>query len=143
MRASVAALALWCLSAVGAFAQHSATGTVRPLAAVPFMTDADVACLRSALETGNPRAGPSTWILKAPLGCVVPWHSHTAQEQLIVVSGEVAAEMDGHPSTLLGPGGFAMMEGNTAHQFTCRGRDGCVMFVTFDGAYDIRWGRRP
>jgi len=112
---------------------------VKPFAAVRFAPDPDVACLLSALETGNPASGASTWILKAPVGCLVPWHSHTAQEQLIVVAGEVVAEMSGHPPTLLGPGGFAMMAGHMAHQFTCQGRDGCVMFVTFDRAYDIKW----
>ncbi|HEX9556955.1 MAG TPA: hypothetical protein VF991_10695 [Reyranella sp.] len=122
-----------------ALAQSSMTGAVKPFASVPFAPDPDVACLGSALETGNPLTGPSTVILKASAGCVVPWHSHTAQEQLIVVAGEVMAEMTGHPPTLLGPGGFAMMAGRMAHQFTCQGRDGCVMFVTFDRAYDITW----
>ena len=124
-----------------ALAQGAMTGTVKPFASVPFAPDPDVACLGSALETGNPLTGPSTVILKASAGCVVPWHSHTAQEQLIVVAGEVMAEMTGHPPTLLGPGGFAMMAGRMAHQFTCQGRDGCVMFVTFDRAYDITWGK--
>ena len=74
----------------------------------------------------------------------MPWHWHTAQEQLIVVAGEVMAEMIDHPPTLLGPGGFAAMGGHMAHQFTCQGRDACVVFVIFDRAYDIRWGKgRP
>jgi quercetin dioxygenase-like cupin family protein len=134
-----AASALWLLAVGVAAAQH----TIVPYADAPFAQDADVACLASALETGNPSSGPSTFILKAPPGCVVPWHWHTAQEQLMVVSGDVMAEMTGRAPTPLGPGGFAVMAGNMAHQFTCQGRDSCVMFVTFDGAYDIKWGRRP
>jgi hypothetical protein len=134
-----AASALWLLAAGVAAAQH----TIVPYAAAPFAQDVDVACLASALETGNPSAGPATFILRAPPGCVVPWHWHTAQEQLMVVSGNVMAEMTGQAPTLLGAGGFAVMAGNMAHQFTCQGRDSCVMFVTFDGAYDIKWGRRP
>ncbi len=35
------------------------------------------------------------------------------------------------------------MPGRMAHQFTCQGPQACVMFVTFDGAYDIKWGRVP
>jgi hypothetical protein len=80
-------------------------------------SDPAVACLASALETGTPSSGPSTWILKAPPGCIVPWHSHSAE------------------------GGFAMMPGRVAHQFTCRGANSCLMFITFDGAYDIKWGK--
>ncbi|HVD75496.1 MAG TPA: cupin domain-containing protein, partial [Xanthobacteraceae bacterium] len=90
---------------------------------------------------GDPAKGASTWILKAPAGCVVPWHSHTAGEQLIVIRGAVLAEMTDHPATRLGPGGFAAMGGRMPHQFTCAGKAACIMMVTFDGPYDIRWGK--
>jgi Cupin domain len=130
------------LSMGSVVAQQSMPGTISPLPSVPFAQDVDVACLQAALETGDWRSGPSTWILKAPTGCVVPWHWHTAQqEQLMVVTGQVTAEMTGHPATLLGPGGFAMMPGRMAHQFTCQGLQACVIFVTFDRAYDIKWGK--
>jgi quercetin dioxygenase-like cupin family protein len=122
-------------------AEGSATGTVRPLGSVQFSPDTDVKCLSSAIETGDPKAGHSTWVLKAPPGCVVPWHSHTAEEQLIIISGTVLAEMTDHPSTRLGPGGFAMMGSRMPHQFSCQGRSACLMFVTFDGPYDISWGK--
>lgn len=49
--------------------------------------------------------------------------------------------MTGHPLTRLGPGGFAVMGSHMPHQFTCKGNSPCVMFVTFDGAYDIKWGK--
>src|ERR1700676_4935612 len=83
----LAAATLCWLTVGGALAEGAMTGAVRPFGSVQFATDPDVACLESALETGNPLTGPSTWILKAPPGCVVPWHSHTAEEQLIVVRG--------------------------------------------------------
>jgi len=134
---------LWLsLLAGNVAAQEPMTGTANPFASLRLAQDADVACLQSALETGNSQAGPSTWILKAPAGCVVPWHWHTAQEQLLVVAGDLMAEMTDHPPTLLQAGGFAMMPGRMAHQFTCRGAQACVMFVTFDGAYDIKWGKK-
>lgn len=143
-RVLVVAVAFCCLTASSVLAQHHGAGTLRPYAAVPFMSDGDVPCLASALQTGNPQVGPSTWILKVPSGCVVPWHSHTAQEQLIVVAGDVTAEMTGHGAARLGPGGFAMMEGGMAHQFTCRSGEACVLFAIFDRAYDIKWGKgRP
>jgi hypothetical protein len=141
LRPLLAAAAIGCFAAGLVLAQGKIEGAIRPLAAVPFAPDPDVACLASAIETGDAARGPSTWILKAPAGCVVPWHSHTAREQLIVVTGQVMAEMSAHPSMLLEAGGFAMMGGGMAHQFTCQGRDACVMFVTFDGPYDIKWGK--
>lgn len=69
------------------------------------------------------------------------WHSHTAQEQLIIVGGRVVAEMLDHAPAQLGPGGFAMMGSHMPHQFTCRNKSGCLMFITFDRAYDIKWGK--
>ena len=134
-------MACFSLAAGGVAAQEPGKGVVHPLPSLPLAQDADVPCLQSALETGNPQTGPSTSILKAPAGCVVPWHWHTAQEQLMVVAGEVIAEMTGHPPTLLEPGGFATMPGRMGHQFTCQGPQACVMFVAFNGVYDIQWGR--
>jgi quercetin dioxygenase-like cupin family protein len=122
-------------------AQDKPMGAMTPLASVKFSRDNDVKCLRSALETGDPTKGPATFILKAPPGCVVPWHSHTAEEQLIIISGAVLAEMTDHPATRLEAGGFAVMGGRMAHQFTCQGKSPCIMFVAFDGAYDIFWGK--
>lgn len=122
-------------------AERSATGIVKPLQSVQFLQDNDVKCLSSAVEAGDPTAGHSTWILKAPSGCVVPWHSHTAEEQLIVISGAVLAEMIDHPPTRLGPGGFAMMASDMPHQFSCQGKSTCLMVVAFDRPYDIRWGK--
>jgi hypothetical protein len=135
------AAALGALAGTGALAEGSMRGTMKSLESVRFAPDKDVPCLLSALETGDPATGPSTWILKAPAGCVVPWHSHTAEEQLIAIRGAILAEMTGHPPMRLGPGGFAAMGSHMAHQFSCLGRTTCIMFVTFDRAYDIRWGK--
>jgi quercetin dioxygenase-like cupin family protein len=124
-----------CLFAAASWTQ----GIVRPFSEVKFDPDDDVKCLQSTVESGDPAKGPSTIILKAPAGCLVPWHYHTAEEQLIVVRGNVRTEMDGMAAKELGPGGFAMMPGKAKHQFSCAGQAGCVMFVTFNRAYDIFW----
>ena len=87
------------------------TGDVKPLASIQFAPDEDVACLSSAVETGDPATGASTILLKATPGCVVPWHYHTAVEQLLVISGAVLTEMSGHPPGQLLAGGFAVAGG--------------------------------
>ena len=117
-------------------------GEVKPLNAVQFAPDDDVKCLQSALETGDSTKGPSTFILKAPPGCVVRWHFHSAQEQAIVVRGKVKMEMDAHAPVTLEAGGFAMMPGRMAHQFSCVGRTPCLITVVFDRPYDIVWVTR-
>jgi hypothetical protein len=135
------AAVLGVLTSTAAVAEAVMSGTMKPLGSVRFAPDNDVRGLLSALETGDPATGPSTWILKAPAGCVVPWHSHTAGEQLMVIRGAVLAEMTDHPATRLGPGGFAAMGGRMPHQFTCARKATCIMMITFDGPYDIRWGK--
>ena len=122
-------------------AQTKTLAVARPLAEITFEQDGDVKCLSSAVEAGNPATGPSTIILKAPPKCLVPWHFHTAEEQLIVVQGSVRTEMTGMSTRLLGPGGFAFMPSKAIHRFSCQSKTGCVMFVTFDRVYDIFWAK--
>jgi quercetin dioxygenase-like cupin family protein len=62
------------------------------------------------------------------------------EEQLLVISGTLVTDMADHRPTRLGPGGFAVMGSHMPHQFTCEGNAECLMFVAFDGTYDIFWG---
>jgi len=115
------------------------TGIVRQLADVKFPPGEGPDCLQFFLENGNLKTGPSTAIMKATPKCVVRPHYHTAEEQLIIVKGYVSTGMEGMKDTVLGPGGFAMMPSKAPHWFTCTAKEECLMFVTFDRAYDIVW----
>jgi len=122
-------------------AQAPLPGVVRPVSEVKFLPDDDVKCLQFQLETGDLETGPSTGIMKASPGCVVPPHYHTAVEQLMIVRGEVSTGMEGRPDVNLGPGGFAMMPSKHVHWFTCVAKQDCLMFVIFDRPYDIVWAK--
>jgi quercetin dioxygenase-like cupin family protein len=136
------ALLAMLLAAVAASPGQTAHhGVVTPLASVKLTSDGQPACLKSALENGDPNTGPSTFLLEAAPGCVVPAHAHTAEEQLIIVRGDVLTGMDGMSEQTLGPGGFAMMPGKAMHWFTCQSKSSCLMFVTFDSKYDITWAK--
>ncbi|MDP9065474.1 MAG: hypothetical protein M3O06_06400, partial [Pseudomonadota bacterium] len=82
---------------------------ILPLSQAAFVQDADVKCLKSALMNGNPDAGPSTFLLKAPAGCRVAFHYHTAEEQLIVIRGKVWTAMKDMQGATLTDGGIAIM----------------------------------
>jgi len=112
---------------------------VTPLKEARFVQDEDVKCLQGALENGNPETGPSTFLLKAPAGCRVAAHYHTAEEQLIVISGNIATGMQGMRNVTLTAGGVAVMPGKAVHWFSCAGKEPCLMVVTFDQKYDIVW----
>jgi anti-sigma factor ChrR (cupin superfamily) len=139
-----ALLSIWtqCSAAADvAAASASMPGVVKPLESQQFTPDDDVKCLSDALEAGDPSKGPSTFLLKAPPGCLVRWHYHTATEQVTVIRGSLEMEMTDHGPAILGAGGFAAMPGKMAHQFVCRGRRACLLLVTFDAPYDIFWGK--
>jgi quercetin dioxygenase-like cupin family protein len=120
-------------------AQAPKSGIVRPLSGVKFPAGEGPDCLQFFLENGDPNTGPTTAIMKAAPKCVVPAHYHSAEEQLIIVKGNVSTGMEGMQDTVLGPGGFAMMPSKAPHWFTCTANEECLMFVTFDRAYDIVW----
>lgn len=122
-------------------AQAPHQGVVTPLASAKLESDGQPACLKGALENGDPDTGPSTFLLEAAPGCEVPAHYHTAEEQLMVVRGDVSTGMDGMSDQTLGPGGFAMMRGKAMHWFSCQSKGACLMFVTFNAKYDIVWAK--
>ena len=122
-------------------AQVPHTGIVTPLSSAKLASDGQPTCLKSALENGDPDKGPSTFLLEATPGCVVPPHSHTAEEQMLVVRGNVLTGMEGTSDKILSPAGFAMMPGKVMHWFTCKSSSPCLMFVTFDRKYDITWAK--
>jgi quercetin dioxygenase-like cupin family protein len=130
-------------AAMRAQEHHSPHGMVTPLASANLVFDGEPACLKVARENGDPDNGASSFLLEAPSGCVVPAHYHTAEEQLMVVQGRVLTGMDGVAEATLGPGGFAMMPSKAMHWFTCKSKDTCLMFVTFDRKYDIVWAKPP
>jgi quercetin dioxygenase-like cupin family protein len=116
-------------------------GVVTPLASAKLESDGQPGCLKGMLENGDPNTGPSTFLLEAAPGCEVPAHYHTAEEQLMVIRGDVLTGMDGMSDQTLGAGGFAMMPGKAMHWFSCQSKSACLMFVTFDGKYDIVWAK--
>src|ERR1700674_5500280 len=129
MLVGLAALAI-LLGAVGATlyarghgggqGQSAHSGIVTPLASAKLVFDGEPECLKVARENGDPDIGASTFLLEAGPGCVVPAHLHTAEDQLMVVRGDVLTGMDDMSGKILAPGGFAMMPGKVMHWFTCK-----------------------
>jgi quercetin dioxygenase-like cupin family protein len=94
-------------------------------------------CMTVAVQRGDPSKGPSALLLKFTPGCVVPWHWHTAGEQLIVVSGKGKAEMkDGKPADM-SQGDYAYLPAKMVHEFTAT--TAVLMFDLPDGAFDIHY----
>src|SRR5262249_52836519 len=94
-------------------------------------------CLKGSVKNGDPDKGGSVILTKASAGCVVPWHWHTANEQLMMVSGSATVEMkDGKPEMLYNSS-FVSLPGKIPHHFTCAAF--CTFFIVSDAAFDIHY----
>lgn len=101
-----------------------------PMAGMP-------SCVTMAVESGDPTKGPSVIVFKGTAGCTIPWHWHTPVEHVMMVSGAAKVEMKGGSSSILGPGGYAMMPSKHVHRFTCT--KACSAFVSSDAPFDIHY----
>ena len=95
------------------------------------------ACIKGSVKNGDPSKGGSVILAKSTAGCVVPWHWHTANEQLIAVTGSGKVEMKDAKPAMLHPAGYLSMPAKNPHQFTCSAE--CTFFIISDAAFDIHY----
>lgn len=94
-------------------------------------------CASAAILRGNPRNGPAWVLLKLASGCRVPWHWHTANETLLVISGRGTVAMKDGPPLKFAPGAYASLPSHHMHQASCS--RACLLFNTADAAFDIHY----
>ena len=117
------------------------SGVIRKMADNKFVPQAGLPeCITVAPQNGDPAKGAFVLLFKAKAGCVVPWHWHSANENLMFVAGSAKIETKGGEKSsglALGPGGYAVLPAKRVHQFTCS--SACTAFVTSDWAFDIHY----
>ena len=94
-------------------------------------------CASAAILRGDPRSGPAYVLLKLASGCRVPWHWHTANEDLVVISGRGMVAMKDGPPLQFAPGAYASLPAHHAHRASCTRT--CLLFSSADGAFDIHY----
>ncbi len=94
-------------------------------------------CASAAIVRGNPRSGPAWVFLRLGSGCRVPWHWHTPNEDLIVISGRGTLATKDGASIPIAPGAFAALPSHHVHQANCT--RSCLFFSISDGAFDIHY----
>jgi mannose-6-phosphate isomerase-like protein (cupin superfamily) len=103
-----------------------------------FITVPDMpACATAAILRGNPRSGPAWVLLKLTSGCRVPWHWHTANESLVVISGRGTLAMKDGPPLRFAPGAYTSLPSHHVHQASCS--RSCLLFNAADAAFDIHY----
>lgn len=94
-------------------------------------------CSTVSVQSGDPSKGPSLILAKVAKGCTIPWHWHTANENLMIVNGVASvATKDGKPM-ILSAGGFASMPSKMVHQFSCS--QSCSFYIYSDAAFDLHY----
>jgi quercetin dioxygenase-like cupin family protein len=94
-------------------------------------------CATAAILRGDPRSGPAWVLLKLASGCRVPWHWHTASEQLVVIGGRGTVAMKDGPPLAFVPGAYASLPSHHVHRARCD--RACLLFNSADGAFDIHY----
>jgi len=94
-------------------------------------------CGTIAVQDGNPGTGPSIILLKLKAGCVIPWHWHTPNERLIIVTGSAKGEMKDMPALMLKPGDFVLLPAKGIHQFTALTE--IELYDLSDAPFDIHY----
>ncbi|MCA1617036.1 MAG: DUF4437 domain-containing protein [Acidobacteria bacterium] len=94
-------------------------------------------CAKVAALKGDPSQPNFVILLKTSAGCKVPWHWHTAAEQLGIVSGSFKLTMKDEKPKTLRAGSYAEMPGKQAHEAQCV--TACSLFISADGPFDIHY----
>ena len=140
MRKSIrfALSACLAMASVAAFSQSAATMAYKAAATTKFGPHPALpACATIAVQDGNPGTGPSIIMLRAKAGCVLPWHWHTPNERLIIVSGSAKADMKDAKPTTLHPGDFILLPSKGIHQFTAL--TSVELFDISDAPFDMHY----
>ena len=106
--------------------------TMKFVTVPPFPT-----CATASVQSGDPTKGPSFILAKGTAGCTFPWHWHTPNEHLMIVSGAASLQMKDGKTVTLRPGAFALMPSHHVHQFKCL--NACALYVYSDTAFDMHY----
>ncbi len=113
---------------------------MKPAAAAQFTPMANVPeCAAAVADRGDPSKGSAFFFTKTTSGCVVPWHRHRPNEQVMRISGSFRMEMKGEKPVSLRGGDLAIMPAHHIGRLTCISSVPCIAFVYSDGAFDIHY----
>lgn len=139
MRQTLCGVAFALLTAV-----YIPTPALEPLPQVPGVhklatTLRGSGCSVAGIETGDPAKGPSIIAEKFAPGCAIPWHWHTPNEHVMMVSGTFRFEIQGEASAQVNAGDFVLIPSHHTSQTTCLGPDSCINFLYTDAPADMHF----
>lgn len=94
-------------------------------------------CMTLSVLHGDPTKGASVILLKFAPGCAIPWHWHTANETLVLVSGTGSAQMKDGQAMAMKAGDYLYLPAKGIHRFTSK--SAVYLYDMPDGAFDIHY----
>ena len=91
-----------------------------------------------AVLHGDPAKPNADVFLRVPGGAEIPPHSHSSAERMILVSGTLQVQYQGHPEATLQTGSYAYGPAGMPHQATCAAGAPCTLFIAFEGPVDLQ-----
>jgi hypothetical protein len=89
-----------------------------------------------AVLHGDPAKPNADVFLRVPGQYVIPPHTHTSAERMILVTGQLKVTYKGEPAATLDAGNYAFGPAGKPHQAECLSSEPCTLFIAFEGAVD-------
>lgn len=91
------------------------------------------------IETGDAAKGSSIIVERWSPGCVIPWHWHTPNEHVMMVSGTLSFEIKDEKPTRVKAGDFVLIPSHQISQAKCVSTQPCIDFLYTDSAFDVHF----
>ena len=89
-----------------------------------------------AVLHGDPAKPNVDVFFKVPGGSKIPAHTHTSEERMTLVSGQLTVKYDGEKPVTLKKGMYAYGPAGKPHEATCAKGEDCVLFIAFESPLD-------
>lgn len=89
-----------------------------------------------AVLQGDPSRPNADVFFRVPPNYVIPPHTHTSAEHMVLVSGRLEVHYKGQPRTTLNKGDYAYGPAKLPHLAHCRSAEPCQLFISFDDPVD-------
>lgn len=89
-----------------------------------------------AVLQGDPAGESSDIFFKVPGNSMIPHHRHSSSERMVLVSGQLQVNYDGHEPRTLKPGMYAYGPPELGHSAACAAGEPCILFIAFDAPVD-------
>lgn len=96
-----------------------------------------------AVLQGDPAQRNADIFFKVPPNTTVPAHRHTSAERMVLVSGEMRVDYEGHDPVVLQPGTYAYGPPKMPHEAHCAEGEECILFIAFNEPVDAMAVERP